>query len=168
MKHHEKGGLKHAFEKVILPALQDKSRLGGILESQLSEKNKFEGFSVSRLSSYGVLAKSCDKIQDTLEWIEDATSSWIEGTVPPFCYPDKHFGPDLMFLLWNSDFTDFEPASPKQNTRSWWIRCMHYDRLYQIYSTMKSVTLSNPRSPRYHPCFLVKRLKKDGPLSNQR
>lgn len=60
---------------------------------------------VSYRSSYGVLVRKCSTRQDTMEWINDATSSAFEGQVPPFCLPDAHIGLDLIFLLWDILYT---------------------------------------------------------------
>lgn len=62
---------------------------------------------MSYRSSYGVLARKCSTPQDTMEWINDATSSAFEGQVPPFCLPDVHIGPDLIFLLWDILYTTY-------------------------------------------------------------
>lgn len=60
------------------------------------------------MSSYGVLALDCKgNISDTICWIESATSAQFEGQVAPFCYPDNHFGPDVLFLMWNDDYSEF-------------------------------------------------------------
>lgn len=65
-------------------------------------------FRVCAGSAYGVLAVDCtDNIDATIKWIEDSTSASFEGQVVPFCYPDKHFGPDLLFLMWNDLCTKF-------------------------------------------------------------
>jgi hypothetical protein len=31
----------------------------------------------------------------------------FEGQVPPFFYPDKHFGPDLLLLMWIREYSKF-------------------------------------------------------------
>jgi hypothetical protein len=99
-----------AFEKLVLPYLQ--KNLKQVVADQLkSENNPFDGYRLSSKSSYGVLAKSCkgcdmDGVRETLHWIESATTTTIEGACPPFCYPDNYFGPDVLFFLWNEDYTD--------------------------------------------------------------
>jgi hypothetical protein len=34
----------------------------------------------------------------------------FDGQIPPFLYPDDHFGPDLVFLLRNKSFKEFYPV----------------------------------------------------------
>ena len=57
--------------------------------------------SMSRIgrSSYGVLARKTDTPEKTMQWLEDSIASTFEGQVPPFCFPDKAMGPDLLFFL---------------------------------------------------------------------
>jgi hypothetical protein len=99
------------LEKLMLPAFQHRERLPNILKKQLGTDHCFEGYLVSSRSSYGVLALDCkDDIPRTIEWIESAASAQFEGLVPPFCYPDDNFGPDLMFLMWNNEYTEFRTA----------------------------------------------------------
>jgi hypothetical protein len=99
------------FEKLMLPAFQHRERLPNILKKQLGTGHGFEGYLVSSRSSYGVLALDCKgDIARTIEWIETAASGQFEGLVPPFCYPDDNFGPDVMFLMWNNEYTEFRTA----------------------------------------------------------
>ena len=105
----EQGGLGEAFEKIMLPAIQKKLR--ALLQTQHKGDNAFPEYNVSCRSAYGVLAMDCkESIESTLNWIEAATNATFEGQVPPFCYPDDHFGPDLMFLMWNNSYSGFISA----------------------------------------------------------
>jgi hypothetical protein len=114
----EGGGQGEGFEKLMLPAFQDRRRLQGILENQLGTGHGFEGYLVSAGSSYGVLALDCKgDIARTIEWIESAASAQFEGLVPPFCYADDNFGPDVMFLMWNNEYTEFRTALAQAKLR---------------------------------------------------
>ena len=107
LKNQEQGGHGEAFEKVMLPAIQRK--LSSVLRAQHGTVEPLKSYRVSTMSSYGVLAVSCkDSIEETIRWLKRATSPFqFEGQVPPFCYPDDHFGPDLIFLLWDKTFQNY-------------------------------------------------------------
>lgn len=92
VRDQEGSGQGKEFEKLMLPAFQDRKGLPNILEKQLGTGHCFEGYLVSPRSSYGVLALDCKgNIARTIEWIESAVSAQFEGLVPPFCYPDDNF-----------------------------------------------------------------------------
>jgi hypothetical protein len=108
LQQQEPGGQGEAFEKLMLPALQRHAQ--DLLKSQLGNNDdgiQFGSYDVSSKSSYGVLALDCKTAPEkTVEWIEAATSASFEGQVPPFCYPDDNFGPDVLFLMWDLTFTN--------------------------------------------------------------
>ena len=109
LSYSEAGGQGIAFEKLMLPAIQ--KRLRSLLKKQHASETDLQDFFVSSRSAYGILAVDCkDSIKSTIEWIEAATKATFEGQVAPFCYPDDHFGPDLMFLMWNYFYTEFVTA----------------------------------------------------------
>jgi hypothetical protein len=113
----ERSGQGEGFGKLMLPAFQHRERLPNILKKQLGTGHGFEGYLVSSRSSYGVLALDCKgDIARTIEWIETAASAQFEGLVPPFCYPDDNFGPDVMFLMWNNEYTEFRTALAQANS----------------------------------------------------
>lgn len=108
LAEQELGGQGEAFEKLMLPAIQD--HLPRLLQAQqeASEYEVLSKFRVSARSAYGVLAIDCKTdISATIKWIEDAASASFEGQVAPFCYPDNFMGPDLLFLMWNQGHTEF-------------------------------------------------------------
>jgi hypothetical protein len=97
-----------SFERFMLPSIQ--ARFGNILSTQVVN-SAVKGFSVSSRTAYGVLACDCkDSIDSTIAWVNRSTCVRFDGQVPPFCYPDDHFGPDVLFLLWNDSFEDFCPV----------------------------------------------------------
>jgi len=107
----EAGGQGEGFEQMMLPGIQ--KNLEGLVKRQLKNQYGFDKFfdssySVSSRSSYGVLAVDCKgDIAGTINWIDSAVSARFEGLVAPFCYPDDHFGPDVLFLMWNEEYTKF-------------------------------------------------------------
>ena len=77
----------------------------------------FASFDVSSKSSHRVLGQSCrDDVAAALVWIGTATVAKIEGTYPPFCYPDDYFGHDVLFLFWNYRHTEFAVVFPVHGT----------------------------------------------------
>lgn len=106
------GGKGEAFEELLLSPLHDNEKWQDFLEHELDgDGHDFKDYSVFSRSSYGALAKSCkESIADTIQWIKDAASSKFDGQVPPFCFPDDNFGPDVLFLMWNKDHTEFRPV----------------------------------------------------------
>ena len=46
-------------------------------------------------------------IELTLEWLKESIEATFEGQVAPICCPDTSIGPDVIYLLRNSDYTDF-------------------------------------------------------------
>jgi hypothetical protein len=107
-------GQGDAFELALLPHI--KMKFDAILKEQLSsvvptsEQNRF---TLSPRSAYGLLAVNCESMSDTWDWIErstDTQSLRFENQVPPFCFPDNACGPDLLFLLWNQEFTEYQPV----------------------------------------------------------
>jgi hypothetical protein len=93
---------------LVLLALQDRAAYHGMLEKQLGKKNAFKSYWVSSWSLYGILAKDCKSlVKDATGCINSATSSKLEGGHPPFCYPYNHFGPEMLFLMWNREYTEF-------------------------------------------------------------
>lgn len=107
LKDQELGGHGEAFEKLILPAIQ--RNFTTVLNQTHPNDEVLPLYHVSTVSAYGVLAESCKKsIEKTIVWLERATSNLqFEGQVPPFCYPDDHFGPDLVFLLWDEAYKKY-------------------------------------------------------------
>ena len=101
-----KDGYDECFERVMLPGIQQK--LQDLLVKQFPDDD-FAGYFVSSRSSYGVLASvsGADDVAATVKWMQDAAGAKFEGLVPPFCYPDKHFGPDLVFLLWDMQYKKY-------------------------------------------------------------
>ncbi len=93
----EKG---NGFEHFLLPALQ--VNLSKVMKEQLQDDiGDYDDYSVPKLSSYGVLARECSGIDETLNWLRISMAARFEGIVEPFCFPDKSIGPDLMFFLRN-------------------------------------------------------------------
>ena len=112
MANQEQGGLGEAFESLILPGLfMEKERLPKFIQNNVKEQDfsVLKSFEVSQRSSYGVVCVDArQNIKKTIEWMTAIWNSTFEGQVPPFCYPDVHFGPDLMFFLRNlEDYKDF-------------------------------------------------------------
>mmetsp|Transcript_14173 Transcript_14173/g.25693 ORF Transcript_14173/g.25693 Transcript_14173/m.25693 type:complete len:575 (-) Transcript_14173:72-1796(-) len=108
----EEGGLGEAFERLLLPGLlMQRKRLHEFVKLHLkgSEALALEAYAVSTRSAYGVLCVDTrGKIDRTIEWVEKSVNSKFEGQVAPFCYPDIHIGPDMLFLLRNrQDYEDF-------------------------------------------------------------
>jgi hypothetical protein len=79
------------------------------LKGQIKEKDFsiLKNYAVPKLSSYGVLALDCkDDVSATLAWISRALVSRFEGAVVPLCYPDTHFGPDVVFFMHTDNYKD--------------------------------------------------------------
>ena len=109
MTVQERTGQGAGFEKVMLPAIQMK--LPQILAKQLDAMGEaLKDLRVPKRSAYGMLAIHCSSPKETIQWIEDATKSTFEGQVVPFCYPDEHIGPDLIFLMWDRDYKSYIPV----------------------------------------------------------
>jgi hypothetical protein len=105
-------GLKlgYCFEQFVLPSIQ--ARFSTVMASQLKENvdalEELKGYTVSKWSSYRVLALKCDTSLATMGWIDRAImDSQLEGLVEPFCYPDTLFGPDVVFLMRLPDYKEF-------------------------------------------------------------
>ena len=93
----EKG---NGFEHFLLPAIQ--GNFSKVMIEQLKvDIGDFGDYSVPKLSSYGVLARECSGIDETLNWLSNSMDARFEGIVEPFCFPDESIGPDLMFFLRN-------------------------------------------------------------------
>lgn len=79
-----------------------KERVHNFLKRYLEDSAapSFEAYDVSRLLAYGMLCVDTGRdIEKTIEWAENSISASFEGQVAPFCYPDTHIGPDVIFLL---------------------------------------------------------------------
>lgn len=101
----EAGGQGDGFEKICLFPLR--SKLIDALRVQFGDA--FRDLHVSEKSAYGVLVRKCkgqsnQDVTKTLEWLKDARKAKFEGTVPPFCFPDDLFGPDIVFILRDKAF----------------------------------------------------------------
>ena len=108
----EEGGLGEAFEMLLLPGLlMEKKRLHKFVKSHLKDSGALalEAYDVSTRSAYGVLCiDTRGEINRTIEWVKKSFNAKFEGQVAPFCYPDIHIGPDVLFLLRNrQDYKDF-------------------------------------------------------------
>jgi len=103
-----------SFEKLSIPYLRNKLQNAAMNKFPQGE---FGRYSISKISSYGVIAKKCN-IDETLDWVEKATNTTIEGSVPPFCLPDNSFGPDTMLLMFDSVYATFRTALVQSKFRS--------------------------------------------------
>jgi hypothetical protein len=74
---------------------------------QLPKGSYLQNYKVPEWSSYGVLATKCKDPSGTIAWINAVMESRFEGAVPPFCFPDNMFGPDVVFLLRNRSWDEF-------------------------------------------------------------
>ncbi|CAB9502644.1 expressed unknown protein [Seminavis robusta] len=124
----ETGGQGEAFEKLLLPAIQ--KNFHNILREQHGTDVVLTNKKVPHRSAYGVLARQCSHPEQTMQWIEDATTARVEGQVPPFCYPDTKIGPDLMFLMWNADYSQYIFVISQVKYRKDFKRTMTPDLLY--------------------------------------
>eukprot|EP00978_Attheya_sp_CCMP212_P037496 scaffold177344_cov42-Attheya_sp.AAC.1 len=108
----EEGGIGEAFERLLLPGLLMKEkRLHEFVKLHLkdTEALPLEDYDVSARSAYGVLCVDTrGEIDRTIEWVEKSVNAKFEGQVAPFCYPDIHIGPEVLFLLRNRhSYEDF-------------------------------------------------------------
>jgi hypothetical protein len=104
--YKRQGGLGEGFEKVILSSIQKKFH--EILQSQHGgDAAILKKLRVPDQSAYGVLALKCNDAHERMNWIESATKSCFEGQIPPFYYPDTAIGPDLIFMMWDSQYKSY-------------------------------------------------------------
>jgi len=82
-----------AFEELLIFVLQEH-----FVKVAAEISDDYGSYIVGK-SAYGVLATKCTTKKETMNWIDKALEAPLEGTVPPFCFPDNNFGPDVVFLL---------------------------------------------------------------------
>ena len=99
----------NVFEQFLLPSIQ--TRFQNILRSQVAQDSSLVDFTVPEWSSYGVLAIKCETPSDTIAWINASVNARFEGAVPPFCFPDTLFGPDVAFLMRSHAWVEFRLAA---------------------------------------------------------
>jgi hypothetical protein len=93
------------FEQFLLPSIQNRFEM--IMTIQLPKDSYLQNYKVPEWSSYGVLATKCEDPSGTIAWINAVMESRFEGAIPPFCFPDNMFGPDVVFLLRNRSWDEF-------------------------------------------------------------
>jgi hypothetical protein len=95
----------NVFEEFVLPSMQE--NFSKVLKAQLKpgDLGDLQEYAVPQWSTYGVLALDCKQnVKGTIAWIESALVARFEGAVAPFCYPDTHFGPDVVFFMHTRDY----------------------------------------------------------------
>lgn len=142
-----------AFERFSVPYLM--KNLETIIQAQVEPSkpdNPFQGFRVSEKSSYGVLVQSCKgSVNATLKWIREAAAARIEGAVPPFCWPDNYFGPDVLSLIFNEQYTDHRTLLAQMKFRNSLNQLEALATLVPAYLYMDNKHIPTPRAKAGEP-----------------